>query len=315
MIHPDDRAKRQAAIDYAMDPVNHGQYKAEYRVIDSMDGTERTISVVGRIYFENGCANRLVGIAKDVTEHKNFQKKLRTQRNEIEEISKQQVAVRTASAIAHELNQPLAAISAYSEVIMHELQKDSINIENLKKMLGSCVKQAQRAGRSLHELIAFLQKGEQIAGPFDLNKIILEVLEIISNDGYERFSTNLNLEKHLPTVKCNTTQIQKVFFNLIRNALEAMQSIDSPILTITTKSHFLKGKNFAIVIVQDNGPGFDPLITKHIFEPFYTTKSSGIGMGLAISRALIETNGGMLWVESPLGNGTKFYFTLPLSQD
>mgnify|MGYP006366110363 FL=1 len=92
-----------------------------------------------------------------------------------------------------------------------------------------------------------------------------------------------------------------------------MQSIDTPILTITTKSHFLNGKNFAIVIVQDNGPGFDPIITKHIFEPFYTTKSSGIGMGLAISRALIETNEGMLWVESHLGNGTKFYFTLPLS--
>lgn len=307
MIHPDDRADRQAAIDYAMDPASHGEYKAEYRVVDPADGTERWISVVGRVYFEADCANRLVGIAQDVTEQKILRKKLGIQRDEAEKILKQQVAAHTASAIAHELNQPLTAISAYSEVVLHALQNNDLNVKNLKKALEGCVEQAQRAGHSLHELIAFLQQGELLAESLDLNDVIREALDIASNDGYERFRSKLYLEKNLPAVQCNRTQVQKVLVNLFRNAVEAMRTVDSPILTITT----LNEKSVALVTVQDSGPGLDQTMAKCIFEPFFTTKPSGIGMGLTISRALIEDNGGQLWVDSDAKIGAKFHFTLP----
>ena len=310
-IHPEDRADRQAAIDYAMDPASHGEYKAEYRVVDPDDKTERWISVVGRVYFEAGCANRLVGVARDVTEQKILQKKLGMQRDEAEKILKQQVAAHTASAIAHELNQPLTAISAYSEVVLHTLQNDDLNVQNLKKALEGCVEQTQRAGRSLHELIAFLQKGELLTEPLDLNDVIREALDIASNDGYERFRSKLNLEKDLPAVQCNHTQVQKVLVNLFRNAVEAMRTVDSPILTITTKVQTLNEKNIALVIVKDSGPGLDQTMAKRIFEPFFTTKPSGIGMGLTISRALIEANGGQLWIDLDAKPGAKFYFTLP----
>lgn len=312
LIHPDDRADRQAAIEYAMDPASHGAYKTEYRVVDPSDKAERWISVVGRVYFEAGCANRLVGVARDVTEQKILQKKLGMQRDEAEKILKQQVAAHTASAIAHELNQPLTAISAYSEVVLHTLQSNDLSMKNLKKALEGCVEQTQRAGRSLHELIAFLQKGELLAEPLDLNDVIREALSIVSNDGYERFRSRLNLEKDLPAVQCNRTQVQKVFVNLFRNAVEAMRTVDSPILTITTKAQTLNEKDMVLVIVHDSGPGLDQTMAERIFESFFTTKPSGIGMGLTISRALVEANGGQLWIDPDAKPGAKFYFTLPI---
>lgn len=313
MIHPDDRADRQAAIEYAMDPASHGEYKAEYRVVDPADGSERWISVVGRVYFETGCASRLVGIARDVTEQKILQRKLRIQRDEAEKILEQQVAARTASAIAHELNQPLTAISAYSEVVLHTLQGDDFNVNNLKNVLRGCVEQTQRAGRSLHELIAFLQKSELVTEPSDLNGVIREALEIVVSDGHEKFRSRLKLEKDLPLVQCNRSQVQKVLVNLFRNAVEAMRAADSAILTIVTMAQILNDKKVVVVIVQDSGPGFDEITAKRIFEPFFTTKQTGIGMGLAISRTLIEANGGELWAESDGRSGAKFYFTLPFA--
>ncbi|MBS0299644.1 MAG: PAS domain S-box protein [Proteobacteria bacterium] len=313
MIHPADRADRQAALDYAMNPVSHGAYKAEYRVVDPLDKTERWIAVAGRVYFEAGSANRLVSVARDVTAQKILQKKLRIPHNEAENIPEQQVAARTASAIAHELNQPLTAISAYSEVVLQTLRNDSFDVRHLKNALQGCVEQTQRAGRGLHELIAFLQKSELATEPLDLNDVIREALDIVVNDGSARFRSRLKLEKDLPVVQCNRTQVHKVLVNLFRNAVEAMRTVDAPILTIITKVRTLNDKNRALVIVQDNGPGLDQAMAQCIFEPFFTTKQTGIGMGLAISRALIEANGGELWVEPDGGPGAKFHLTLPFA--
>lgn len=315
MIHPEDRAARQAAIDYAMDPTSNGEFRAEYRVINPSNDTERWISAMGRVYFEGGCANRLVGVTRDVTEQKNAQKKLQAHRDETESILKQQVAARTASAIAHELNQPLAAISAYSEVLLHALHSDAANSDSLKRALEGCVEQAQRAGRSLHELLAFLQKGELVTERLNLNDVINEALNIVCNDGYGGFCAVLHLEKNLPAVQCNYTQVQKALLNLFRNAVEAMRAVNLPTLTIETAMQTVVGANVALVTIQDSGPGLDQTVAKRIFEPFFTTKPTGIGMGLEISRALIEANGGQLWVDPDAKSGAKFHFTLPLAPD
>lgn len=310
-IHPEDREARQVAIDKAMDPNSNGEFKAQYRIINPINGVERWISARGRVYFEDGYPHRLIGVTRDVTEQKNIEKKLQVHRNETENILKQQVAARTASAIAHELNQPLAAISAYSEVVLHALHNGSFSADNLKRALEGCVEQAQRAGRSLHELLAFLQKGELVTERSNLTDVIHGALSIVYNDGYGRFHPILHLQQNLPVVQCNRTQIQKVLVNLFRNAIEAMRNIDFPVLTITTTMQTVNDKDVAVVIVQDNGPGLDPVVAKRIFEPFFTTRPSGIGMGLSISRALIEDNGGQLWLDSDAKTGAKFHFTLP----
>ncbi len=312
-IHPDDREARQAAIDKAMDPNSSGEFKAQYRIVNPVNGTERWISARGRVYFEAGCPHRLIGVTRDVTEQKNIEKKLQVQRGETENILKQQVAARTASAIAHELNQPLAAISAYSEVVLHALDNESFIAPHLRRALQGCVEQAQRAGHSLHELLAFLQKGELITERSSLTEIIHEALNFVYEDGYGRFYPLLRLQQDLPLVQCNRTQVQKVLVNLFRNAIEAMNITDSPHLTIITEVQTSGSQYFALVSVQDNGPGLDASVSKHVFEPFFTTKSSGIGMGLAISRALIEANGGQLWVDVDARPGATFQFTLPLA--
>ena len=314
-IHLDDRAARQAAIVQASDPAGNGEFKAEFRIINAKDSTERWIATTGKMHFEDGHATRLIGIAQEITEHKNLEKTLQEQRVESEAIFKQQVAARTASAIAHELNQPLAAISAYSEVALHALQDANMQPEKLKRALEGCVTQAQRAGSSLHELLAFLHEGKLAVAPFELNALVTDALNIAKTDGYKEFLPKLQLEKNMPAVLANRIQVQKVLVNLLRNAVEAMRSAGMPTTEIAVTVQTNQQLNMAHVCVQDSGPGISPDTLKRIFEPFFTTKPTGIGMGLAISRALIESNGGQLWFEPNTLNssGAAFHFTLPFA--
>lgn len=312
-IHPEDRAARQAAIDRALDPTGNGEYQADFRVIRRSDGATRWLTTTGRVFFEAGNAVRLVGIMQDVTESKATERRFRELRAERESLLGQQVAVQTASAIAHELNQPLAAISAYSEVALHALSSNTVNSETLSRALEGCVEQAQRAGQSLHELLDFLQKGELASEPVDLNGIVHEALSITQNDGFGGFQPELDLEHNLPPVLGNRTQVQKVLINLLRNGVEAMREAGVPTSAITVKVQSMAGRNMAQITVQDSGPGLDVNTAKRIFEPFFTTKTRGIGLGLAISRSLIEANGGQLWVDPDDGPGATFHFTLPFA--
>jgi PAS domain S-box-containing protein len=313
-IHPDDRAERQVAINRAIDPAGNGEYHAEYRVVNAKDGTERWVTSVGRMYFDEGQAGRLVGVVRDITAQKTLEKKLHEQRAETESLFTQQVAARTASAIAHELNQPLGAISAYSEVALHALANNTVDSAKLTRALEGCVEQAQRAGQSLHELLAFLQKGELVTEELRLNDIIKEALEITRSNGYVGFQHILQLQDDMPVVMGNHIQVQKVLVNLLRNAVEALRGAGLSASAITIKVRTNTDLNMAHVTVQDNGPGLDHETAKRIFDPFFTTKPKGIGMGLAISRALTEANGGQLWVEQTTQPGATFHFTLPFAQ-
>ncbi len=313
-INPKDHGTRLAALERASDPAGNGEFKAEYRVTNPKDGVERWIAVAGRMHFEDGHATRLIGVARDVTERKANEKKIQAQRTETENVYKQQVAARTASAIAHELNQPLGAISAYSEVALHALQSESIDQEKLKRALQGCVDQAHRAGRSLHELLAFLLKGELVTEKLDINTIVKGALDIVHSNGYGDFYSVLELEPDMPPVEANRVQLQKVLVNLLRNSVEAMQNAGMPSSYITIKACTSQSGNQAQVTVQDSGPGLSAETAQRIFEPFFTTKPSGIGMGLAISRALIEANGGQLWLEPDFKSGATFHFTLPFAQ-
>jgi C4-dicarboxylate-specific signal transduction histidine kinase len=265
------------------------------------------------MHFENEQATRLVGIVQDITERKLLEINLQTHRNDTESFFKQQVAARTASAIAHELNQPLAAISAYSEVALHALSEKKFNPEKLKRVFEGCVAQAQRAGTSLHELMAFLQQGELVTEAFDLNDLIKDALKMAKGDGYSDFHPILQLDQHMPAVLANKTHIKKVTINLLRNGVEAMRGagVSNAEITITVRTN--TDMNMAHVTIKDKGPGISQDKVRRIFEPFFTTKPTGIGMGLAISRALIETNGGQLWLEPNNKPGATFHFTLPFA--
>jgi two-component system, LuxR family, sensor kinase FixL len=312
-IHPEDFPLLETTFRHASNPNGNGAYRLEFRVKNCDNGIETWVSTTGQIHFERNKANRLLGIMQDITEHKLLEKKLLTQSSEREGILKQQIAAHTASAIAHELNQPLAAISAYSEVALHAINDGKSSPDKLKHALEGCVTQAQRAGTSLHELIAFLHDGELITEVFDLNEAVLEALNITKSDGYKEFHPVLHLEKHLPTVKANRIQIEKVLVNLITNAVEAMRGTlgSSSEIIVTVKTN--KETNMGHVTIHDSGPGISQEMVRRVFQPFFTTKPTGIGMGLAISRALVEANGGQLWLDPSVKRGATLHFTLPFS--
>ena len=312
-INPEDRAARRVEFDRCFDPTGNGEFNMEHRITNSNNGIERWVSAVGKMQFEDGLPTRLIGVIRDITEHKEFEKNLQQQRDEAKAVFKQQVAARTASAIAHELNQPLAAISAYSEVALHALSETNANPDKLKRALEGCVAQAQRAGTSLHELLAFLQEGELLTECFDLNDSVKEALNITKSDGYKDFYLFLHLDKKLPAVLANRIQVQKVLVNLLRNAVEAMRvaGVVNNEIAVLVRTH--NNTSMAHITVKDSGPGLTPETAKRIFEPFFTTKPTGIGMGLAISRALIEANGGQLWFEPYTKAGATFHFTLPFA--
>ncbi|MGB4062371.1 MAG: PAS domain S-box protein [Azonexus sp.] len=312
-VHPDDRAATQAAVDRALDPMESGEYLAEYRVINRQDGTVRHVVANGRVSLIDGRPVRFTGTIKDVSEQKKLEMAARERRSEMELLVNQQVAAHTAAAIAHELNQPLVAVSAYSEAALRMLSETMVNRERLTHALNGAVDQVQRAGQTLHELLAFLHRGETESEPVDINKVVLEALSLAAEGGYADFRQIIELEQGLRPVLANRLQLQKVLVILFQNSVDAMRGAGVSEASITISVRTTGGGSLAHVTVHDSGPGLDPETVHRIFEPFFTTKPDGIGLGLAISRALIEAHGGQLWAEVDSGPGATFHFTLPFA--
>ncbi len=312
-IYPNDRAAMQASIDQALDPGGTGEYRAEFRVVSRIDGRVRRIAANGQVFFDVGRSVRCVGTVKDITEQKLLEKEIQERRNEMENLVNQQVAAQTAAAIAHDLNQPLVAVSAYSEAALRILRGGIKDQEKLARALQGAMEQAQRAGMTLHQLLDFLHKGEATPETVDLNDVVREALAIVDESGYGGFQAVLELEPGLPAVLANRLQLQKVLVNLLHNGVEAMHGANIPLATITITVRTASEGNLAQVTVQDSGPGLDSETAHRIFDPFFTTKPKGIGMGLAISRALIEANGGQLWADINATPGATFHFVLPFA--
>jgi PAS domain S-box-containing protein len=243
-------------------------------------------------------------------------------REEMEMLERQQqmaglntlhIATQTALAIAHELNQPLLAIATYSEAALMMMKSNRPNLDKIQKAVSGCEKQALRAGQSIRELLEFLSIEEFSTDSFDLNS---EVMEVLGDSRLElglQIDTDVQLERNLPFVRANLIHVKKVLVNLFRNSIEAMQEANTvqPAIRVTVRNN--ADENVAQVTVTDNGPGIKEEDLHRMFKPFFTTKDKGIGMGLAVSRSLIEANGGRLWLEPQASVGATFHLTLPFA--
>ena len=253
------------------------------------------------------------GALRDISARKNLEKEVLERRIETEQLVKRQVAVHTAAAIAHELNQPLLALASYGEAVLMMLKDADPDLDKIRRAVEAGEKQAIRAGQSIRDLIEFLSKEEFPTEALDLNREILDVLNIARSEHDLQFQTVLSLEEGLPRVQANRVHLQKVLHNLLHNGIESMQQACVPQSTITVTVRTRKDENFAQVTIQDNGPGISAEVAQRMFESFFTTKGTGIGMGLAISRSLIEANGGQLWYDPETGPGATFHLTLPFA--
>ncbi|MFA6920900.1 MAG: PAS domain S-box protein [Gallionella sp.] len=262
---------------------------------------------------ENAKIGGIIISTEDMTSQKIMEMEVSKRRNEMEYLQKKYLAAQTAAAIAHELNQPLLAISAYSEAALMLMKTEKPDLGKIYKAVEGSERQSHRAGQAIRKLLEFLSIKELSTEAFDLNEEIHSILNAARSEYELQFKHDLQLEKALPLIRANRIHVQKVLLNLLHNGVDAMHEAGVPLPAISVTVRTMKDENVAQVTIQDNGPGVKKEVFHRLFEPFYTTKIRGIGMGLSISRSLIEENGGQLWVDPQEGPGATFHITLPFA--
>ena len=215
------------------------------------------------------------------------------------------------ASIAHEVNQPIAATVTNAQAALRWLDSRPPDLEETRLALSRILNSGIRAGNVLDRIRALIQKVPARTDRFDINDTILDVVALtrseLSSNGV---SLQTQFAQGLPLMQGDRVQLQQVILNLIVNAIEAMSGVSEEArkLWISTEAD---GSNGARVAVRDSGPGLDPASLKQLFDAFYTTKSSGMGMGLSICRSIIEAHGGRIWAEANVPQGATFQFTLP----
>jgi signal transduction histidine kinase len=247
------------------------------------------------------------------TEQKQAEMEAQQHREELAHVLRIATTGELSAAMAHELNQPLTAILSNAQAAQRFLGGGTPDIDELKEILADIVDDDKRAGEVIRRFRLLLKKSEIQLERLNMNEVIQEVVALIHNRAtFKNVSVPMDLDRNLPSVKGDKIQLQQVILNLIMNAFDVMEDLntDSGKLMIKTR----KGDEGMIIIsVRDTGTGIDQENLEKIFEPFYTTKSKGMGMGLSINMRIIEAHGGRLWAENNPGHGATFYFTLPVA--
>ncbi|MEA2809435.1 MAG: hypothetical protein QOJ17_3576, partial [Rhodospirillaceae bacterium] len=215
------------------------------------------------------------------------------------------------ASIAHEVNQPIAGAATNAEAALRWLKARPPDLEEVRLALGRIVKDAHRAGDVIGRIRELVKKAPSRKERVDMNEAIREVIEVTRGEAVKNgASVETALGESLPLIEGDRVQLQQVVLNLIVNAVQAMGAVaDGPReLFITTTCAEPDG---VLVAVKDSGPGLAPASLERLFDPFYTTKPEGLGMGLSICRSIIEAHGGRLWVTANLPRGAIFHFTMP----
>ncbi len=254
-----------------------------------------------------------MGSILDVTERKRLEERERRQVETLAHNARLTMLGEVASTLAHELNQPLTAIASYNAGIANSLVKLGVQDDLVAGALKRLGQQAEHAGRIVARIREFLTRREPRHEPCDLHEVITAAVELLRRDCQRRrVALELALAQGVPEVLADAVLIEQVVINLVRNAADALQARDMG-RRITVSSRV--AGDFVRVAVQDNGPGLQGVRVEQLCAPFYSTKSEGMGMGLAICRSIIEAHQGVLDAEEAPGGGALFSFSLPLSRE
>lgn len=218
-----------------------------------------------------------------------------------------------AASIAHEVNQPIAAAVINGNAGLRWLASEPPNLEETRDAIRRIVTDANRAADIIARVRGLARRAPLQKDRLSLNEVVKDVMALTAKEMQDsHVSLNIQLSDDLPPVSGDRVQLQQVILNLVLNAIEAMSDADGARkLRISTAQ---EGSKDALVAIHDNGRGLDPTKIDRLFEAFYTTKRGGLGMGLAISRSIIEDHGGRIWAESNTPRGAVFRFTLPAAQ-
>ena len=281
------------------------------------DGSQFPLDLaVGEIPLPGG-HTMLAGMVRDITERKLAEQEAKRRLDELAQVARLSLMGEMASGLAHEINQPLAAIVNYAHACRRLLQAGRAEPEVLLDTLEQIARQGQRAGEIVSHLRQFIHRGKTERTMVNINAVVSDVIDLLQHEiEAQRVALQLDLDGSLPAHAMDRIQIEQVILNLVKNAIDAMRAMaqDARRLHIRTRRH--DGAQEAVeVIVSDTGEGLPKEGDRPGVHPLFTTKPNGIGVGLSISRSIVRTHGGRLWAEPNQQAGARFHFTLPINDD
>jgi PAS domain S-box-containing protein len=308
--NPDDRDR------FSKKMIKDGAVTNEEIMLKRKDGTPFVGSVTAvAVKNENGDVKYYDGILEDITELRQAREEAQKRREEMAHLGRVATMGELAASLAHELNQPLTAIMSNAQAALRLTAGDLLDLDEVRDILSDIVSDDRRAGQVIQRLRSLFRKGEFESVEVDINNLVQEVVSLVNSEAIIRnVSIETILGRSLPPVSGDRIHLQQVIINFILNASEAMTDVDDVprkiiISTIKEDEQHIK------VGIRDYGIGIIEGNFNQIIEPFYTTKSEGMGMGLSINRSIIDAHFGRLWAENNPDRGTTFYFTLPIHEE
>jgi C4-dicarboxylate-specific signal transduction histidine kinase len=282
--------------------------------ITTPEGLVKTLHTTGRaLSSEPGKITDYVGITKDITERIEMENDLRKLQGELAHVTRVTTLGELAASIAHEVNQPLTGIVTNSEASLRWLDREMPDLDQARKGMSRVIRDGKRAAEIIIRIRQLFRKDEPAKESLDINDLVQDVVNLAKHEMEKgNIAFRFDAATGLPPALGDRVQLQQVLMNLILNAIEAMNSVENHTRKLSIRT-FLTEDNRVGIEVCDNGPGIDPSRADQIFDPFHTSKPSGMGMGLSICRSIIENHGSKLQLISTDGIGATFRFTLAKS--
>jgi two-component system, LuxR family, sensor kinase FixL len=317
ILHPDDRGRVFRVITRTIQ--EGGSYEVEFRIVRPSGEILWQLGKGEVLFDERAKPIRVLGVNVDITDRKRAEESRRnaeilaqSHRQELYHLSRVGMLAELSGTVAHELNQPLTAILSNAQAAQRYLEKGLVDVDELRGIVDAVVEQDRRAGDVIKRLRSLLKKGETERLPIDVNQIIQEVLGLVHGEFItHNISVITDLCENLPKPAGDRIQLQQVLMNLILNGIDAMKmaaDATDRVLKVTTK---VQERSTIQLSVADRGVGIPNDKLDQIFEPFYTTKENGMGLGLAISRAIVVAHGGQMKVTNNPERGVTFLLSFP----
>ncbi len=307
--HPDDRFIMERELDRSARRASRHDFRV--RLLMPNGQIKHTHFVAHRIRYESG-NEEVVGAVMDITDSRKAQEALDAAQAALAHASRVATLGEISATIAHEVNQPLAAIVANGQACLRFLRRESLDLDDVRGAVEWIVKDGNRAGEIIRRVRALLRKVDSEKSLLDLNEVINEVAALQQREmNAKKVMLQLELAPSITQVVADRVQLQQVIINLIMNGAEAMQEITGRPRLMAVRS-YEDEEDHIVVAVKDSGIGISPEISDRLFDAFFTTKPSGLGVGLSICRSIIQDHGGELWVtDNGDGPGAAFRFSLP----
>jgi PAS domain S-box-containing protein len=310
MVHPDDRSSLRRHFE---DAAERGRdFEQHYRIV-RRDGTVRYIHALAYpVFGESGELAEYIGTLIDTTEQKRAAMALLRTQDELAHVTRVMSMGELTASIAHEVNQPLSGITINGRACLRWLAAQPPNIDEARATVECIIRDAYRASDVIARTRAFLKRGEQQRVSLHIGEVLEEVANLVQGEARARdVSIRVRAAGNLPPVRGDRVQLQQVVLNLALNAIEAMRDVTDRPRRLEVGAEYHDDGDSVLITVTDSGAGVDRQQIDRVFDAFFTTKREGMGMGLAISRTIVEAHGGRLWATNNPSHGATFQFLLP----